>query len=219
MAAIIAGIAPVENAQCRASSTQIDAAAHGQCALFGNPRVALAPLIQHAPTAFAPLLEGPGARTIESARRKPPRLARRSQEYKGYDHEAEAASRIKSLVIRLIHMSQTQVPSVTAAANLVGAALPGGWRIVEQIPRPGNAGAEDQTGSWFSIGYIATDGKKKAFVKVIDVQRALESSPGVPLIERLRRLTESHTFECAILDICGKAGLDRIVRVSASALS
>lgn len=84
---------------------------------------------------------------------------------------------------------------------------------MEQIPRPGNAGAEDQTGSWFSIGYIATDGKKKAFVKVIDVQRALESSPGVPLIERLRRLTEGHTFECAILDICGKARLDRIVRV------
>ena len=110
-------------------------------------------------------------------------------------------------------MTQVQVPNVTPASNLVGTELPGGWKIVEQLPRPGNFGAEELTGSWFSLGYIATDGKRKAFVKVIDVQRALQASPGVPLIERLRKLTESHTFECAILEICGKARLDRVVRV------
>ena len=98
--------------------------------------------------------------------------------------------------------------------DLVGHTLPDGWKIVRQLPRPGEAGAEDLTGSFFSIGYIAAKGKKEAFLKVIDVARALTiQDPNSTLMERLKLVTESHSFECTILDICTRAKLDRVVMI------
>lgn len=95
----------------------------------------------------------------------------------------------------------------------MGQSLPGGYTITRQLPRPGSAGATDLTGSWFSIGYIASNGNKEAFLKVIDVQQALAAQPGSTLMERLKQVADSHSFECSILDICSKAKLDRIVRI------
>lgn len=103
----------------------------------------------------------------------------------------------------------------TSASNLIGTALADGWTITKQLPRPGTAGAEELTGAWFSLGYIASNGKKEAFVKVIDVQKAIQSHMNMPLIQRLKVLTDSHTFECTILDICTQAKLDRVVRIIA----
>lgn len=103
----------------------------------------------------------------------------------------------------------------TAAANLVGTQLSGGWTITRQLPRPGTPEALDLTGSWFSMGYIASDGKREAFVKVIDVQQAIQMNVAMPLIERLKLLTDSHSFECHVLDVCNKAKLDRVVRILA----
>ena len=108
---------------------------------------------------------------------------------------------------------QQNVTNQSAADNLVGQTLPSGWTISKQLPRAGEVGAEEQTGSWFSIGYIATDGEKKAFLKVIDVERALEPRAGTTLMGRLKELTDSHSFECSVLDICTNAKLDRIVRI------
>jgi serine/threonine protein kinase len=98
-------------------------------------------------------------------------------------------------------------------ANLIGVIIKDDWKIVEQLPRPGELGAEDLTGSFFSIGYIASNGKKEAFVKIIDIQSALHAAPGSTLMDRLKVVTDSHSFECAILDICHKAKLDRVVQI------
>jgi len=111
---------------------------------------------------------------------------------------------------------QEQAALQSAAGNLVGQTLQDGWTITRELPRPGTPGAEDLTGSWFSLGYIASKGKKDAFLKVIDVERALTTDqPGSTLMDRLKLVTDSHTFECSILDICTKAKLDRIVGIIA----
>lgn len=96
--------------------------------------------------------------------------------------------------------------------NLVGTKLSDGWVITKKLPRPGSEDAKDLTGSYFSIGYIASNGTKEAFLKVIDIQRALHHQAG-SLMERLKGVVDSHTFECNILDICSKAKLDRVVQV------
>ena len=114
---------------------------------------------------------------------------------------------------QVVMILQGQLVNQSTASNLVGQKSPGGWTIVRQLPRPGEAGAEDQTGSWFSIGYIATKDGKEAFLKVIDIERALLPREGTTLIGRLKEVTDSHGFECSILDICTKAKLDRIVRI------
>lgn len=102
-----------------------------------------------------------------------------------------------------------------AIVNLVGTSLDNGWTITELLPRPGSEGAEDLTGAWFSVGYIAKKGNKKAFVKVIDIQRALTRHDHGTLMERLKNVTDSHSFECSILNVCSQAKLDRIVQILA----
>lgn len=100
------------------------------------------------------------------------------------------------------------------ADNLVGMPIADGWVITKKLPKPGSEGAEDLTGSFFSIGYIASKDKTEAFLKVVDVEHALRMhDTGMPLIERLKLVTDSHSFECSVLDICQKAKLDRIVRI------
>lgn len=105
--------------------------------------------------------------------------------------------------------------STTSTDNLVGQTFHDGWTIIRKLPKPGTRGAEDLTGSWFSMGYIASKGDKEAFLKVIDVQRALIFSPVSTLMERMKLVTDSHGFECSILEICSKAKLDRVVQILA----
>jgi serine/threonine protein kinase len=103
------------------------------------------------------------------------------------------------------------------AFDLVGQTIANGWKIVERLPRAGEPGAEDQTGGFFSVGYIAVKGNKKAFVKAIDVQGVLlDRSSGKKLVERLKEMSDRHTFESTILTVCKRAKLDRIVEVLAS---
>lgn len=112
--------------------------------------------------------------------------------------------------------------SANFAESLIGHQFPNGWVITEKLQRPGSIGAEDLTGSYFSIGYIATKTEqrsngssvvKNAFVKAIDVQKALTVNGGMSLMDRLKLVTNGHTFECSILDVCIKAKLDRVVSI------
>ncbi|GHU11749.1 hypothetical protein FACS1894185_5480 [Betaproteobacteria bacterium] len=98
--------------------------------------------------------------------------------------------------------------------DLINRELPDGWVVNRAITRPID---EDLTGGHFSRGYIASKTGKNgkitdAFLKVIDVAAALRSSSG-SLMERLKVMTDSHTFECTILNICTHAKMDRIVKV------
>lgn len=105
----------------------------------------------------------------------------------------------------------------TPAFDLVGQTIAGGWLITERLPRAGEPGAEHLTGSWFSVGYIATKAGKRAFVKAIDVEGVLKDrSTGEKLVDRLKLMTDQHTFESAILNACKKAKLDRVVEIIAS---
>lgn len=110
------------------------------------------------------------------------------------------------------------MPSPTPAStlNLVGTSIKDGWIIIDELPRPGKAGAEDMTGGHFSIGCIVErlkDKKKeKGFLKVIDLNMAAAMSPG-NVMHGLKLASDAYTIECAILDICKNASLDRIIKV------
>lgn len=109
--------------------------------------------------------------------------------------------------------------TTTLAATLVGTSIDGGWTITEELPRPGAPGAEDLTGSHFSIGCIVertTKDKKteRAFLKVIDVNLAAATFPG-DVMRGLKLATDSYAIERTILDMCKNARLDRIIRVLA----
>ncbi|SDP90866.1 Protein kinase domain-containing protein [Rhodoferax sp. OV413] len=110
-------------------------------------------------------------------------------------------------------MSLQEALQLSRASKLVNERLDGGWTVVEQLTRPGELGAEDLTGSWFSFGYVAEKGGKKAFLKVVDVERALADDGKTSLMNRLKNLTDVHTFECDILDVCTKARLDKVVQI------
>lgn len=103
----------------------------------------------------------------------------------------------------------------SAASKLIGQTFLDGWTITQQLPRPGTVGGEGLSGSFFSIGYVVSKGEKKAFLKVIDVERALTQHNGSTLMDRLKLIADSHTFECSILEICTQAKLDRIVSILA----
>jgi len=114
-------------------------------------------------------------------------------------------------------MSANPQQSTNPAFDLVGLTLADGWTVAQRLPRVGEPGAEDQTGGHFSVGYIATKGGKKAFVKAIDVQGVLQDrTSGLKLVERLKQMSDRHTFESTILTVCKAAKLDRVVEVIAS---
>lgn len=106
--------------------------------------------------------------------------------------------------------------SSAAVQALVGTPIRHGWTITEELPRAGDIGAEDLTGGCFSIGCIAerTKGTKteRAFVKVIDLNRAAAAFPG-NVMAGLKLASDAYTVECAILDVCKTAHLDRIIQV------
>jgi eukaryotic-like serine/threonine-protein kinase len=103
--------------------------------------------------------------------------------------------------------------SLTAVQSLLGRTIGDGWLVTDCLPRPGNPGGDDLTGSWFSQGYIVRKAGRDAFLKAIDVERALAADPNSSLMGRLKRMTESHDSECTLLNICRKARLSKVVQI------
>lgn len=106
--------------------------------------------------------------------------------------------------------------STATNLNLVGTKLDGDWTITSQLPRPGTAGSTDLTGGAFSISCIASRkssvATEKAFVKVIDVAEVLKGFPG-NFMGAMRIVSQSYEAECAVLEACENAKLDRVVKV------
>lgn len=96
------------------------------------------------------------------------------------------------------------------AHTMVGQQLPGGWTITEKVSP--DAPSTDHTGGFFSVGYLANDGKTSAFVKVFDIAKAIENHPN-DVMTAFAVLSRDHAHETTLLDICETARLDRIVRV------
>lgn len=114
-------------------------------------------------------------------------------------------------------MNAIPAPGANAAFDLVGHTIADGWLVTSRLPRRGEPGTDHMTGGHFSVGYIATKGGKKAFVKAIDVQGVLEDrSSNLKLVDRLKLMSDNHTFESTLLETCKKAKLDRVIQVLAS---
>lgn len=94
--------------------------------------------------------------------------------------------------------------SLDAAHNLVGLNLPGEWRVTEKLQRGDNA-----TGGHFSVSYIVEQKHgKKAFLKVLDLARAL-SMPGDQL-KNIGSLIQQFGFERETLRVCRNHRLKRV---------
>jgi len=93
----------------------------------------------------------------------------------------------------------------SAAEQLEGINLDKGWRVGKKLAR-----TEAQTGGYFSCSYevISQDGKK-AFLKALDYERALESDDPAAA---MNLLTSAYLFEREILRECGERRMSRIVR-------
>jgi eukaryotic-like serine/threonine-protein kinase len=94
----------------------------------------------------------------------------------------------------------------TAAHNLVGQLLQGGWTVTERLDH-----REDETGGAFSVGYLARHSSgRMGYVKALDYSAAFESD-NVPAA--LNALTAQYEAERALLDLCANRNLKRIVKV------
>lgn len=98
------------------------------------------------------------------------------------------------------------------AGKLQGCTLQSGWLVKERCRKPEAGNPYDQTGSNFSIGYIAEKDGVKGYLKVFDLAGEMARNPDNPLAA-LINATRDRQFECSILEACNSAGLSRIVRV------
>ncbi|KQX55439.1 MULTISPECIES: protein kinase domain-containing protein [unclassified Ensifer] len=88
--------------------------------------------------------------------------------------------------------------------DLQGAELPGGWKVTQRLSRK-----SFQSGSCFSVGYIAEKGNERAFMKAFDFWDALKKDDP---IAALNELTQTYLFERELLEMCGAAKMTKVVR-------
>lgn len=91
------------------------------------------------------------------------------------------------------------------AQLLTGMELDDGWRVVEPVIRPTNA-----TGGMFATPYIVEKDGKRAFLKAMDLSKALLSTD---ILEGLQFFTDSIKFEGDVLEVCSEKRMDRVVRL------
>lgn len=91
------------------------------------------------------------------------------------------------------------------AGLLQGRDLPGGWKVLQPFAR-----AADATGGNFATPYIVEKDGRRAFLKAMDLSRALLSGD---ILAGLQHFTESIRFEGEMLEVCRHRGMDRVVRL------
>lgn len=96
----------------------------------------------------------------------------------------------------------------TAAHQLLGVTLEGGWTVVEKLElEPGDSGGA------FSVGYRAEHSSGDiAYVKALDYSAAFDDE-NVPAA--LNRLTAQYEAERALLELCAERKLRRVIRALA----
>jgi eukaryotic-like serine/threonine-protein kinase len=96
----------------------------------------------------------------------------------------------------------------TAAENLEGVELDGGWHVVRKLVR-----GDDATGGHFSVGYEVerTDGQR-GFLKALDYARVFGgANPNIAL----EMMTSDFNYEVRLLEKCATERMNRIVSVLA----
>jgi eukaryotic-like serine/threonine-protein kinase len=103
--------------------------------------------------------------------------------------------------------------------SLQGKELDDGWTVIEPVgwkfdPNgiPVRAG-EPGSGGNFSIGYRVKKGDRIAFLKAIDLSRAM-NRPDV--ISALKEIVDTAAFEKSLCQLCGDRRMDRVVLALAS---
>lgn len=89
------------------------------------------------------------------------------------------------------------------ADNLLGLELEDGWKVIEKIKKK-----PEDTGGHFSVGYIAENDTKKAFVKAIDFSSASQNAD--PL-KAAQNILDAYIFERDLLLKCERNKLSKIV--------
>ena len=103
-------------------------------------------------------------------------------------------------------MPHPLVPLPTAAQQLKGRTLPGGWRVTEWIQRQPHT-----TGGNFSESYLVEDSKgHQAFLKALDFSQAPFETDTVRWLDTM---TKAYLHEVDLFELCGQKRLDRVVRV------
>ena len=97
------------------------------------------------------------------------------------------------------------MPTLTPSESLHGQVLPGGWRVVERLPRD-----PDSTGGSFSTQWIVERERVRAFLKATDIYKALQLQGEV--LRALQQVTTEYTWERDLLKACSDGGMNRVVR-------
>jgi serine/threonine protein kinase len=102
--------------------------------------------------------------------------------------------------------NNAQAKQLVAAEFLEGVQLKNGWTIVSKAQQ-----AVNSTGGCFSIPYVVErqigKGKQRAFLKVLNLRRALESND---LAREMERMTTAFNFERTTLEACKDKRLRRV---------
>jgi serine/threonine protein kinase len=94
----------------------------------------------------------------------------------------------------------------TAAEQLVGRTLSGGWNVTERLLQSPTA-----TGGNFSVGYrVSQPSGDQGFLKAIDFERVMLTWKGVDVPRALQAMTESYNFERDVLKTCRDLRLSRV---------
>jgi len=95
-----------------------------------------------------------------------------------------------------------------AAEDLTGRILKNKWKVLKRIyPKLGNSGG------FFSVCYIVSDGEREAFLKAINFKAFFTLFPGRSIIEILQEQTSAFTYEVEILKKCKNKRLTKVAFV------
>lgn len=101
--------------------------------------------------------------------------------------------------------------------GLAGTKLEGGWTVdspfgwsFDEAGLPRRPPDDKGSGGNFSVGYVVKRGDQTAFLKAIDLSVALRAASG-DILNRLKRIIDTATFEQSLCAMCGERRMDRLV--------
>jgi serine/threonine protein kinase len=89
------------------------------------------------------------------------------------------------------------------AESLLDMTLEGDWKVVELLRKK-----PEDTGGHFSVSYMVENGKRKAFLKALDLTDALQQTD---FVSALNNITTAYLFERDLLYKCKEKHLSKIV--------
>lgn len=95
---------------------------------------------------------------------------------------------------------------LTPSESLHDRTLPGGWKVIERLPRNPNS-----TGGSFSTQWIVERDGVRSFLKATDIYKALQLQQG-QVMRALQQVSTEYNWERDLLRACSDGGMNRVVR-------